>query len=388
MKVALLVRALPAHRMGGLELHTRDLAVALDARGHEVHVFTTPLPIQPGPDLLAQSIRVHTLPRARPADYSILFWQGLRRLVEAEERSGNFDVIHAQEFAGLYWRRFDEPFVCTVHGTMFSETLLDRRYFARLSPAEKLGAIWRFKARVALQPAFRGMLARSDQIIVDSIFTRQELLRISPFLQDRIREVPLGLDQSRYDLRPARKNDPARRLTIVLLGRIQEMKGLRIAAEAARVLHERRVRVEFVIGGRGVYERELRSLIARWGMQDLVRFAGYVPPDQLSSFLRSGDVFLFPDLTHPAFGLVAVEAMLHGLPVIGAYSGAIPEVVTPENGWLYEPWNVDELVGTIESIVKDPDVLARKSVAAQETAHRYTASKMAEQVEAVYREVI
>lgn len=386
------VRALPAHRLGGLEYHTRDLVCALAARGHELTVVTTPLPAATAraeTDLPA-GVQVVTVPGGSPGNYSASFWRALGPQIARLHAAAPFDIIHAQEFAGLFLRPRGVPLVCTVHGTMFTEVPLDRRYWRRLGTAARLEALWRYKARLALHPFFRRMLRRADRLLVDSRFTFRELARMDGTLRPRIGIATLGADPARYPLasaaRPARH--PAEPPVIVLLGRLQEMKGAGVAVEAARLLRARGVRFRMEIGGAGPFAAPLQRQIDAAGLGGEVALRGRIAPEATSAFLAAADLFLFPDLTQPAFGLVAVEAMLHGLPVVAARSGALPETVTPETGWIYDPWKPVELAGVLEAALCDRPGLATRSAAARRHAARFTAAAMAEQTEAEYEKVL
>ena len=384
------VRALPMHRTGGLEFHAWDLAGALAARGHEVRLLTSRAPARaawegdpPG------GVTVETLRHGAPGDYSLAFWRGVSRRARELARSGACDVVHAQEFAGLFcgpsaWRGV--PFVVTVHGTMFTEVPLDRRYRAHLGAAAKLAAVWRHKERLALHPFFVEMLRRADRLVTDSVFTRCELVRIHPALGARALVVPLGIDAARYqpeEAGAARASRPAGgALTVALLGRVQRMKGLGVVLEAADRLRNSGARIRFVVGGGGADLESLRAEAASRGFGDMVEFRGPVPQEGMGRFFGGADLFLFPDLTQPAFGLVAVEAFLHGLPVVAARSGAIPEVVTDDAGWLYDPWDAAQLAGLLERIAADRAGVPQRAAAARELVRHHTAAAMAERFEA------
>jgi glycosyltransferase involved in cell wall biosynthesis len=388
----MVVRGLPCHRLGGLEYHTRDLTCALAALGHELTVVTTPLPS--GTSVAAAGlppeVQVITMPAGPPGDYSLAFYRALGPAIERLHAAKRFDIIHAQEFAGLFLRPRGARLVCTVHGTMFTEVPLDRRYWRRLSPAERLAAAWRYKARLALHPFFRLMLHRADRLLVDSRFTFRELARMDGALRPKIGLVTLGVDPARYRLASAPRppQNLAETPVIALLGRLQEMKGAGMAVEAARLLRARGVRFRMEIGGTGPFAAPLQRQVDSAGLGGQVVLRGRIAPEATSAFLAQADLFLFPDLTQPAFGLVAIEAMLHGLPVVAARSGALPEIVTPETGWIYDAWNPRELAGVLEQALDDRRALAARAAAARCHAARFTAAAMAVQAEAEYRKTL
>lgn len=385
MRVCLIVRALPLHRLGGLEFHTHDLANELAATGHEVTVLTSRAPAGRGIPGPAANYDVVHLDEGRPGDYTLPYFRRCEAALHRLENSRAFDVVHAQEFSGLFLRPSRAPFVVTVHGTMYTEVPLDRRYWRRLSWRARLRAAWQYKTRLALHPAFRRMLPRVDRIIVDSEFTRCELLLMTPALDAAIHVVPPGVDPSRYGgTQAAKARQPGEPLRIALLGRVQEMKGLGVAVVAAGILASRGVSFQMRIGGSGPYTLELQRRITAMGLAGRVRLDGPVAHDAVPQFLAGADVFLFPDKTQPAFGLVAVEAMMCGLPVIGARSGAIPETVNEDTGWLYDAWSPADLARAIEWIDNHPAELEAKALRSRKRGESFTARRMAEETTAVY----
>lgn len=389
MRICMPARALPVHRWGGLEFHTFDLARALAERGHDVTILTSAHSAKTGWDQMAEGLRVWHLPKGAPGDYSFAFFQQLKSLLLRLDASQPFDIIHAQEFAGLFAGPFPGRFVCTIHGTMFSETPLDRRFWPHLICRQKLAALWRHKPRIALHPFFKRMLKRADRLIVDSDFTWREICGIIPRARSKMRLIPLGADFTRYA--PANRSAPspetAHAFTVALLGRIQEMKGLGMAMRAAALLRERGIDFRMIIAGAGDYSESLRRAITENGLQKHVDLRGPVAPESLGSFFLESDVFLFPDLTQPAFGLVAIEAMHHGLPVIGARSGAIPEIVTDETGWIYDPWNPAELASLIGRLARNPAEVEKKAWPLSSAIACYNAPRMAADAEKVYLEL-
>lgn len=385
MRVALVVRALPVHRLGGLEYHAYDLAHALQRRGCTVTIITSRHPQGTERETLPSGVEVIYLRRGAAADYSVSFFRCAEKVVEELDRQQQFDVIHAQEFAGLLMKPRAGRFVVTVHGTMTTETPLDRRYWKRLVLREQLEAAWQFKARIALLPAFRAMLKRADRIIVDSCFTQRELVRLMPSLSDRIHRVPLGVELTRYS-RPSAP--PAKYQTaplrIVMLGRAQRMRGLTDALAAAYRLRWHRIPFEMRIAGAETPTGWVDEAIAHFLLEDEVRYEGRITEDEVSEFLAWGDVFLFADRTQPAFGLACVEAMLHGLPVLATRVGAVPEVVKDEVGWLCDPWNAQDLTAQLVRIAHSPTELRRKATAAWSYAEQFTSDAMAAQTLRVY----
>ncbi|MCX7625422.1 MAG: glycosyltransferase family 4 protein, partial [Candidatus Sumerlaeaceae bacterium] len=383
---AVVVRALPVHRFGGLEYHSYDLAHALQRRGCSVTIVTSRHPKGIQHETLASGVEVFYLRRGTPGDYSLAFFRDVEKLVDELDRRQRFDVIHAQEFAGLAMKPKAGRFVVTIHGTLTTETPLDRRYWERLSLYERLDALWQFKARLALFPAFRSMLKRADRVIVDSRFTQRELMRLRPLLSANIHVVPLGVELARYCPLPTPpEKDSHAPLRIVMLGRTQRMRGITDALAAGYRLRWHGISFEMRIGGTATPPGWVDEAIAHFLLEDEVSYEGQIEQEEVSKFLSWGDVFLFADRTQPAFGLACVEAMLHGLPVVATRVGAIPEVVTDEVGWLCDPWNAQDLTAQLVRIAHGRHELRRKAAAARTYAQQFSADAMAEQTLRVYQ---
>lgn len=408
MKMCFVSRALPVHRLGGLEHHLGDLAGALAKRGHEVHVLTTTGGAVKGIAGELLNPRIHIIPGTAPGDYDVVFFRRVHAALQELHGRYAFDIIIPIDMAGLFVRcaRFNVPVVPLIHGTMTSEVPLDRRYWCHLGALERLSALWKYKARLALLPFFWRMVRESDAIIVDSNFTRRELAgamcshlsrggrhRSGGEAVSKIHVVPLGIDISRYfgagevngSAAPACADGV---LQIGLLGRLQRIKGLEIALRAALQLRIRGISFRMNIGGTGDFALRARQYIREHHLENFVLLAGRIAPGDLPAFFAANDVFLFPDLTQPAFGLVAVEAMAYGLPVVAARSGAIPEVVDADSGWLYEAWNVGELASTLAMLAKNPEEIQKKRIAAGMRWREFTAEKMADRTETVLREIL
>jgi glycosyltransferase involved in cell wall biosynthesis len=347
-----------------------DLANALQQGGNEVTVITSRHPGKLSGETLGSGVTVRYLAQGSPGDYSREFFSGVERECAMLDAVAPFDIVHVQEFAGLFMQPRPGRLVCSVHG-------------------EKLRAAWRHKARIALHPFFVRMIRRADRLLVDSEFTGREVRRIDPALAPKIRRVCLGLEPSRYS--PPDKAAAAATgfnpFTIALLGRTQEMKGIPEALAAAYRLRSRGIPFRMKIGGPPDSSGWFDSAMRLGWLYECVRLCGTIPPEKLSAFLSDADVFLFPDRTQPAFGLVSLEAMLHGLPVVAARSGAIPEVVNDEVGWFFTPWSAQELTALLERLSRNPAEVHKKGAMARLHAASYTAEAMARETVNAYREL-
>ncbi len=412
LNICLITRALPVHRLGGLENHVRDLCVALAQRGHMVHLITT----QGGNnDLLSDhsGVTIYEIPNSTPGNYSIAFFLKLNEIVRTIALDKNVDVICPVDLAGLFIppSAFQGVVVPIIHGTMTSEVELDWRFWQHIRMMDKIRACWSHKKRFLLLAPFQMMLNRMEAVIVDSHFTRRELMLSNLALKQeesrgvktgvwaqglkalvmsqKIYVVPLGIDSNRYPapLSLAAAESKSNPFKLCMLGRLQKLKGVEQAIKTAFALERRGVHFILTIGGTGSYANEAKGLVSRLGLKAQVVFSGKIEPAELGDFFSGQHVFLFPDLSQPAFGLVAVEAMQYCLPVIAAKVGAVSEVVE-DCGWYYNGWDTDELVELIAYLSDNPKEVADKSVRASARCAIFTAAKMAERTENVLLQIL
>lgn len=361
-RVLIVNRTLPCHVRGGLEFHVLDLASGLARAGVAVELLTAPVSEAYRRELEAEGLTLHCVPGVTETRrYTAAWLRGVGAAIERLAAERAYDIIHGHEFGFGFWRPGAEQkskIVLTVHGTITTETPLHPDVFGELSLAGKARALARFGRRFAFAPAWGRMLEHADAILVDSKFTETELARIKPGIAGKVRHVPLGVDMARQARADAAEPDraaarrelgweqtgaPARRAdghdatprqnvsvqeeTLVLLtvGRLEWQKGHDIALRALAGLKDQSWR--YVIAGEGTARAGIERQVRQLGLAERVEFAGRVEDRVKSLILAGADLFLWPERTHPAFGLVGLEAMLMNTPVLGMRRGAIPEVL-------------------------------------------------------------
>jgi glycosyltransferase involved in cell wall biosynthesis len=119
-----------------------------------------------------------------------------------------------------------------------------------------------------------------------------------------------------------------------------------------------------------------------------VEFLGRIPEEDVAGRFAEADLFLNPDLTQPAFGLVALEAMLQGTPVLASWVGAMPEVIGEAGGWLVRPGDVKAWRTALEERLAAPEELEtlrqQGRRARQSALRRFSLERMISAIEAVY----
>jgi glycogen(starch) synthase len=228
----------------------------------------------------------------------------------------------------------------------------------------------------------------ASRIIVDSAFTYNELKLAIKDIEPRLRVIELGVDESRYpqvSKVEAREKLNISGTNIFTLGRIEKMKGVKVVLEALRLL--KRKGFNYLIGGMGGQKRELEKY-CRINKLNNVKFLGHIPDKDAPYYLAAADLFIYPELGQPAFGLVAIEAMLQSTPVVGSRCGAIPEVVREEVGWIFERGSPDSLATELKRLLDNPRLVDTKSQRCRQyVLDNFSYDRMLSQTINVYEEI-
>lgn len=201
----------------------------------------------------------------------------------------------------------------------------------------------------ALEQIFR----LSDAIVTNSDFLKREVQRLVPDTADKVHRIHLGADPSTF--RPAKFRTKTRarirselklgdRPTVLFIGRLIPQKGLHVLLQAMEhVRHEVPDAILVVIGS-AFYGRKQETAYVKKIKKEFntapndVRFVPFISPQHIQDYYTAGDVFVTPSLGKEAFGLVNVEAMACGLPVVAHDVGGIGEIVKHnETGYLVPP---------------------------------------------------
>lgn len=347
---------------GGVQVHIRQLAEHLRLGGHETLILapgrTTGSP-EPGVRIVAWPIRIPyqgTVAPLGPWPWS------LRRVADALH-GFRPDVVHAHEpltpstsmFATI---RSAAPVVATFHAHAERSKLLT-------AAAPVLRRVWR---RLGVRLAVSEAAAH----FVESRFG------------DGIRIVPNGCDVELFaKADPATDLPPGRR--ILWVGRLDPQKGFGVAVRAFALLANEFPDLRFVVVGDGRDRDAVQRLPP--GVREHVAMVGTVDHDLLPRYHAAADLFVAPALGQESFGIVLVEAMAAGLPIVATDIAGYREVVRPGvEGLLVPPNDAPSLAGAIRRVLTDPALAERLGRAGRERAQRYRWSVVIEEIEAAYRE--
>jgi len=243
-----------------------------------------------------------------------------------------FDLIHAHftwtaGYVGAKLKEtFDVPFILTVHE--------NRTWFLKEYDSNQEGIYYTWKSADAI--------TRPNSIDVP-------LLRK---LNENVITVPNGFTPAKFS--PVRLSQARRRLDLPLdkkiifaLGFLTERKGFRYLIEAMDYVRKTNPNVLCVIGGPGEQKKRLEQKIRQLRLQDSVRLIGAIAHHEVYLWMNACDLFVLPSLSE-SFGVVQLEAMACGKPVVATYNGGSEEIITSEEyGLLCQPANPKELAEKI-----------------------------------------
>jgi glycosyltransferase involved in cell wall biosynthesis len=237
--------------------------------------------------------------------------------------------------------------------------------------------------------------ARSSRLIVLSEAFGQILQSRYAIPAERIRVVPGCVDVDQFNL-PLSRADARRRLqlpqdrpVVLAVRRLVRRMGLEDLVEAMKRVKAKQPDVLLLIAGKGRLAEELQSRITDAGLDDNVRLLGFVPDRHLASLYRAANVSIVPTVALEGFGLITVESLASGTPVLVTPVGGLPEAVAALSKNLVLPGTgadaiADGLIGALDGTLELPDEQACRSYARE----HFDTPVIARRVALVYNEAI
>lgn len=183
-----------------------------------------------------------------------------------------------------------------------------------------------------------------------SSFGRSQLYRWCPLADwDKIQVIHCGLGEDSFSVASDEEDlDPGDSKAFVCVGRLCEQKGQLLLVQAAVKLHRRGHAFRLVLVGDGPMRKDLEKLIHQENLGESVDITGWRSGDEVKQHLAKCRAMVLPSFAE-GLPVAIMEAMALRRPVISTYIAGIPELVTPDCGWLVPPGSVDLLVAAMES---------------------------------------
>lgn len=378
----------PPRATGGTAAHVAGLSAALGAAGHEVVVLTLAdrradlaaeasgnvrvvrsdidLPWLPANEMLARTASAnHSLTKSGASiDRDIGGWRP--------------DVIHAHDWrvgwaADTLASIHDVPFVLSMHGT---ERVRHGGHLPPGVPTDISSVEW-------------WLAFRADRLISSTKFMVGQLVTGFELAPELVERIPNGVDPALWTRHTDGAEDgtrPERTQHVVSWGRVQYEKGFQVLARAMHQLRGRVPDVRCTIAGHGSYLPELQTQIDVEGVSDLIELPGFLRDGALLDLVQGAGCVVIPSLYEP-FGVVALEALAAGSPLIVAHTGGLAELVDGTGAALtFEPGNADDLSDCIERVLSDPEFAEQLTERAHELVkRRFAWDAIAAETAEVYR---
>ena len=364
-----------------MEQHTLDLVKGMKANGHEVYVWCLEGVItewfeEAGAKVFIEPVQL---------DFDPLYIFSLARFIKKEK----IDVVHAHELkAGV--------------NSLLGASLA--RAKVRISHTHTPISTWQ------IRPLAKKINTLVYSFVVNLLASREIALtesRKTVKIKEGIREnklqvVPNGLDTEKFNISGDLKREYRREIlqryglsedsyVIGNLSRLTEEKGHSILIDAFQKFLEYQVldkeKVRLLIAGGGKLEEEVRGQVSLFGLQDLVVVTGKFPAEDLVKFYSAFDMFVFPSLAE-GFGIVLIEAMYSGLPIICSDLDVLKEV-GGSTVMYFESGNPDDLSEKVLHLYQKRDRLEGLTEGArQRVEDLFTMEKFISAYEGLYLDLL
>ncbi len=382
-------------RINGVSTSVSTLTHALREIGHEVYIAAPDYSRLPTRRAFIAGERVSADNVIRfpahpllffPEDCSINitsrdFWRKSVRLRQME-----FDVIHTHTplklgIVSMYWRRGRRATLIHTFHTLFEEFIPVYFPFCYLPrPLTRRFARWfSLNALHWYCNHFDAVIAPSRQV-ADLLHTYQ--------IRPPVHVIPTGIGNGRFvrGERSRRRKEggiaPGERV-LLFAGRVGHEKGIDLILEAIPPIRKRVPSARLVIVGQGPAEGPLKRMARRLGIAPWVHFVGYKPHAEMPDVYAAADLFLFASRTETQ-GLVTVEAMAAGKPVVAVIGPGTLDVLQGEQGGLLCPPDASAFARCVIKLLTDDALYAHKAAEAQRRAEAFSALSMARRVLALY----
>jgi glycosyltransferase involved in cell wall biosynthesis len=364
-------------------MYAYEIANSVGDRGHDVDVYTQSEEEGESTLEVHDNVSVFTLTNSRR--YLVTFetlYYSIRARVGID--IDDYDVIHgtlmpSSTIALADRVTFDTPIVLTSHSFALSAI----RYHTSEKPADYL-LRYVFHPMNAVMDAISSR--RADRVIAISESMERKFVDQYRISADRVTTITHGVDTEHF--RPVSSQHPETsedKLTLLFVGRLHAAKGPQLAVKA--LAESEFTDVELLIAGSGRQQKALERQANELGVADDVHFLGHVSRNRLPGLYSSADLTLFLS-TYEGFGLVFMESLAAGTPVIGAAVGGFPDLVTDGQEGILIERDAKAIGQAIDSLGVDSERIKQMGHHARKLAKDHTWDTVAEETERVYRDVL
>ncbi len=376
----------PPRVVGGIARHCEGLAKALVRENHEVHVVTLDFPGSPGYEEM-ERVKVYRtateLGHPNFLTWVLLFNHFLEKRMADLGPQIEFDVLHVHDwltaFAGISFKHYlRKPMVLTVHSTE-----VGRAQGLHGADSFSIDGIEWWTAYEA------------NRVVVTSHSMKREICDHFHLPWDKVDVIPNAIDVTQYN--PQIDTGPVRarygvgwgEKLVLCVGRLVPQKGIEYFIRAIPTIAQRYPEAKFVIVGEGWSRCYLEGIARSTGYTQRILFTGFISDAEVIALMTSADVLVIPSIYEP-FGIVALEGMATGVPVIASRVGGLAEVIEHDRtGIFVYPKSPGSIAWGVDQILSNPSHAEWLTQNARERLHKtYSWEAVAMKTVEVYEKAV
>lgn len=386
-------------RINGVSVSISTLTQALRALGHEVYIAAPDFASLPGRRGFVSGDNTPLAGVIRFPAHPVLFFpeDGMTRflsrdyfLLQRQIRDLNFDIVHthtpvALGILAMYWHRDRHvPLVHTFH-TLLEDFIPHYFPFCYLPRRPSRRFIHWFCLN-----AFHWYCNHFDRVIAPS-YQVADLLR-EYYLRCPVEVLPTGIDVQRFQngdgsrIRNEWQVAPHEKL-LLFSGRVCFEKNVELLVQSMVHILQHEPATKLAIVGQGPAETSLKKTAQEMGIASRVLFTGYRPYTEMADIYAAADLFLFSSQTETQ-GLVTIEAMASGTPVVAVRGPGTLDILRDETGGLLCAPEPQDLARNVVRLLRDPALYAQKVAGAHARAQDFSSLAMARRMIQVYESIL
>ena len=372
----LLVSGVYPPAAGGPSLQTKQIAQTLLAQGLTVQVATYGDPAESG---LRDGVPV-TFLDARPQRHwlgkvqrNVRVWRSLGQLIATLRP----DVIHMQTAAGnlalmtgLAARGHRIPSLLKYT----ADLVVQNAEMADFQPVGRWQRLRQWVKQGKNDRFQRWLFALYDSIWATTPAFATRLQAHYHLAPSKVVMLPNFIDLQAFEAIAQQRRTPAappHRVELLTVARLFPVKGVDVYVRSLAQLQDLPIRARIVGSGSAAYGAYLHTLVDSLGLGDRVQFTGALPPEQIAAAYGTADIFVLPS-RHEPFGIVLIEAMAAGVPIVATAVDGIPQVVTAGvSAVLVPPADATQLALALRTLITQPEQRAALALAGRDRARRY-----------------
>lgn len=367
---------------GGMETSVINLSKGLQEAGHEVFIFCPNYP-----DWEEKEKNVFRYKSFCFNYDDFLYAIPVPPLSKMEDvvRSLNLDIIHSHQPFSLGWeatkfgRKLNIPVVLTYH-----IKYTDYYHYVMLVPKKISQKIIRYivnrncgKCDAVIAPSGAIKQLLFDDGIKKSVYVIPSGIDIDQFAKDAGRRTEL---RGKYEVK---ENE----VLLVTASRVVPEKNIDFLVRAFAIIRKTRKDAKLMIVGEGSFRDELEALVKELQLEYCVIFTGLLDKAGMIAHYQAGDIFVFASLTETQ-GLVAVEAMAAGLPVVAVKASGIEDMIKSGQDGILTDNTEDNFAANTVRLIEDGELRNKMSASARINAREFCIAPWVNKIVALYKDLI